>query len=427
MGGLAQICNQQGWHVTGSDQHVYPPMSDQLRESGIILYEGYDPAVLTSDLDLVVIGNAMSRGNPLVEAVLDGKVPFVSGPELLGRLTSDMTVLAVSGTHGKTTTTSMLSWILEHEGLKPGFLVGGVPENFGVSARRGAGEFFVVEADEYDTAFFDKRSKFIHYHADVFGINNLEFDHADIFADLADIETQFHHAIRRVPRSGFIISRIGIDSIKRVLDKGCWSNQVSIGEGTAIDFTSKGNQLSARGLDMKIEWSMRGFHNAKNAELAVAMAKIVDVPMERAFSALSEFRGVARRLNLLFENESLKIWDDFAHHPTAIANTLDALAHEEAPLIAVIELRSNTMKAGVHREALTGSAACADFVYWVLPEATTWDTSLLSRSDGTSVVVRDVSVLETQLVQQASGQIIFMSNGGFSGIQSRLVARLTEC
>ena len=267
MGGLAQICNQQGWQVTGSDQHVYPPMSDQLREAGIIMHEGYDPAILLSDLDLVVIGNAMSRGNPLVEAILDGKIPFISGPELLGRLTSEMTVLAVSGTHGKTTTTSMLAWILEHEGLNPGFLVGGVPENFGISARRGAGAIFVVEADEYDTAFFDKRSKFIHYHADVFGINNLEFDHADIFTDLADIETQFHHAIRRVPRSGFIISRTGIDSIKRVLHKGCWSNQISIGEGTAIDFTSNGDQLSASGLDMKIEWPMRGFHNAQNLSL----------------------------------------------------------------------------------------------------------------------------------------------------------------
>jgi len=427
MGGLAQICNQQGWQVTGSDQHVYPPMSDQLRQAGIVLHEGYDPAKLSSDLDLVVIGNAMSRGNPLVEAVLDVKIPFISGPELLGRLTSEMTVLAVSGTHGKTTTTSMLAWILEHEGLDPGFLVGGVPENFGISARRGAGAIFVVEADEYDTAFFDKRSKFIHYHADIFGINNLEFDHADIFSDLNDIETQFHHAIRRIPRSGFVISRAGIDSIKRVLDKGCWSNQVSIGEGTAIDFTSKGDHLLASGLDMKIDWPMRGLHNAQNAELAVAMAHVVDVPVDRAFSALGEFRGVARRLNLLFENGSVKVWDDFAHHPTAIAKTLDALTQEGNPLVAVIELRSNTMKAGVHGEALLASAACADFVYWVLPETTTWDVGLLLRADGTSVVVRDMLVLETQLVQQESGQIIFMSNGGFSGIQSRLVARLTEC
>ena len=413
--------------MTGSDQHVYPPMSDQLREAGIVLHEGYHPAVLSSDLDLVVIGNAMSRGNPLVEAVLDGKIPFISGPELLGRLTSDMTVLAVSGTHGKTTTTSMLAWILEYEGLDPGFLVGGVPENFGISARGGGGAIFVVEADEYDTAFFDKRSKFIHYHADIFGINNLEFDHADIFLDLNDIETQFHHAIRRVPRSGFIISRAGIDSIKRVLKKGCWSNQISIGEGTAIDFKSNGDQLLASGLDMKIEWLMRGFQNAQNAELAVAMAHTINVPIDRAFSALGEFRGVARRLNLLFEKGSLKVWDDFAHHPTAIANTLDALTQEGAPLIAVIELRSNTMKAGVHNETLLASAACADFVYWVLPETITWDEGLLLRPDGTSVVIRDMVALETQLAQQASGQIIFMSNGGFSGIQSRLVARLTKC
>ncbi len=427
MGGLAQICNQQGWQVTGSDLHVYPPMSDQLQEAGIILHEGYDPAVLSGDLDLVVIGNAMSRGNSLVEAVLDSKIPFISGPELLGRLTSEMTVLAVSGTHGKTTTTSMLSWILEHEGLSPGFLVGGVPENFGVSARRGAGKIFVVEADEYDTAFFDKRSKFIHYHADVFGINNLEFDHADIFADLAAIETQFHNAIRRIPRSGFIISRAGVGAIERVLNKGCWSNQLSIGQGTPVDFTINGNQLIASGSDMKIEWPMRGLHNAQNAELAVAMAHVVNVPMDRAFFALSEFGGVERRLNLLFENGSLKVWDDFAHHPTAIATTLDTLTEEQTPLVAVIELRSNTMKAGVHGKSLMASAACADFVYWVLPETITWDTSLLLRSNGTSIVVRDVSALEKQLAQQASGQIVFMSNGGFSGIQKRLVARLTEC
>ena len=427
MGGLAQLCRQKGWDVTGSDQCVYPPMSDQLRQAGIVLHEGFDSSVLTDDLDLVVIGNAMSRGNPAVEAVLDEKIPFISGPELLGRLTTDMTVLAVSGTHGKTTTTSMLAWILEAQGMNPGFLVGGVPKNFGVSARLGGGQFFVVEADEYDTAFFDKRSKFVHYHPDIFGINNLEFDHADIFADLTAIETQFHHAIRRVPSSGYVLSRTGVEAIERVLARGCWSRRISIGKETAVDFHADADKLVSDALGQSIRWTMRGAHNAQNAELAVAMAHAVNVPMDRAFSLLESFEGVARRLNLLFETGSLKIWDDFAHHPTAIETTLDALSEGGAnhgPLIAVIELRSNTMKAGVHGDALLNSTANADQVIWVLPPDSLWDLSVLDRGDGSSRVVGDVLAVEDELVAHLSGQIVFMSNGGFSGIQTRVVERL---
>ena len=427
MGGLAQLCRQKGWDVTGSDQHVYPPMSDQLRQAGITLHEGFDSAVLTDDLDLVVVGNAMSRGNPVVEAVLDRKIPFVSGPELLGRLTADMTVLAVSGTHGKTTTTSMLAWILESQGMNPGFLVGGVPQNFGVSARLGGGQFFVVEADEYDTAFFDKRSKFVHYHPDVFGINNLEFDHADIFSDLAAIETQFHHAIRRVPSSGFVVSRIGVEAIERVLARGCWSQKIAIGQGSALEFRANNDALISDALSQSIHWTMRGAHNAQNAELAVAMAHAVNVPTDRAFSSLASFEGVARRLNLLFETDNLKIWDDFAHHPTAIESTLDALSETvptQGPLIAVIELRSNTMKAGVHGAALANSTTSADQVIWVLPDDTAWDSSVLDRDDGSSRVVRNVLSVEDELAEQQSGQIVFMSNGGFSGIQDRIVERL---
>ena len=427
MGGLAQLCRQKGWEVTGSDQHVYPPMSDQLRRAGIVLHEGFDSTVLTDDLDLVVIGNVMSRGNPLVEAVLDRKIPFLSGPELLGRLTADMTVLAVSGTHGKTTTTSMLAWILESQRMEPGFLVGGVPQNFGVSARLGGGELFVVEADEYDTAFFDKRSKFVHYHPDIFGINNLEFDHADIFADLAAIETQFHHAVRRVPGSGFVVSRSGVDAIDRVLAQGCWSNQLPIGRGTAVHFRTESGELISDALDQRIRWMMRGTHNSENAELAVAMAHTVNVPMDRAFGALTSFEGVDRRLNLLFETDNLKIWDDFAHHPTAIEATLDALRTAgtgHAPLIAVIELRSNTMKAGIHGARLLNSVTNADQVIWVLPADAAFDSSVLERTDGTSLVVRDALTLEDELAELQSGQIIFMSNGGFSGIQDRVVGRI---
>ncbi len=429
MGGLAQLCCQKGWDVTGSDQHVYPPMSDQLRDAGIVLHEGFDTTVLTDDLDMVVIGNVMSRGNPVVEAVLDRKISFVSGPELLGHLTIDMTVLAVSGTHGKTTTTSMLAWILEFQGLEPGFLIGGVPRNFGVSARLGSGQYFVVEADEYDTAFFDKRSKFVHYHPDILGINNLEFDHADIFADLTAIETQFHHVIRRVPASGCVISRSGVEAIDRVLAHGCWSRQKRVGQDTEIEFVAKSNELISDGLNQSVRWTMRGTHNAHNAELAVAMAHAIGLPMRQSFSTLASFEGVARRLNLLYETAHLKIWDDFAHHPTAIETTLNALSESDAthgPLIAVIELRSNTMKAGIHGSSLLDSTTCADRVIWVLSTETEWDTSVLERSDGTSSVVADLLSLEHDLVGQTTGQIVFMSNGGFSGIQSRVVERLQE-
>ncbi len=429
MGGLAQLCCQKGWDVTGSDQHVYPPMSDQLRDAGIVLHEGFDTIVLTDDLDMVVIGNAMSRGNPVVEAVLDRKIPFVSGPELLGQLTTNMTVLAVSGTHGKTTTTSMLAWILESQGLDPGFLIGGVPRNFGVSARLGSGQYFVVEADEYDTAFFDKRSKFVHYHPDILGINNLEFDHADIFADLTAIETQFHHVIRRVPGSGCVISRSGVEAIDRVLARGCWSRQRRIGQNTEIEFVANSNELISDRFDQAVRWTMRGTHNAHNAELAVAMAHAIDLPMSQSFSVLAFFEGVARRLNLLYETADLKIWDDFAHHPTAIETTLNALSESDAtrgPLIAVIELCSNTMKAGLHGSALLDSTARADRVIWVLSSETEWDTSVLKRSDGTSSVMTDLLSLERDLVGQTTGQVVFMSNGGFSGIQSRVVERLQE-
>ena len=428
MGGLAQLCRQKGWEVTGSDQHVYPPMSDQLRQAGIVLHEGYDPSVLREDLDLVVVGNAMSRGNVEVEAVLDGKIPFISGPELLGRLTEGMTVLAVSGTHGKTTTTSMLAWILESQGMNPGFLVGGVPQNFGVSARLGGGQWFVVEADEYDTAFFDKRSKFVHYHPDIFGINNLEFDHADIFSDLSAIETQFHHAIRRVPSQGFVVSRAGVDAIDRVLARGCWSRQLRIGQGTSVRFRSERDRLVCDDWDLSVQWPMRGKHNAQNAELAVAMAHAASVPTDAGFLALSEFQGVARRLNLLFDNGVLKVWDDFAHHPTAIETTLEALSEEpQRPLTAVIELRSNTMKAGIHGKALLDAVAGADQVYWVLPDDVAWDVQILEREQGSSVVVHDLTALEQQLSKQTSGQMIFMSNGGFSGIQGRIAKHLRVC
>jgi UDP-N-acetylmuramate: L-alanyl-gamma-D-glutamyl-meso-diaminopimelate ligase len=429
MGGLAQLCRESGWEVTGSDQRVYPPMSDQLRQAGITLTEGYDPAVLDDAPDLVVIGNAMTRGNPVVEAVLNRKLPFISGPELLGQLTRDRVVLAVAGTHGKTTTSSLLAWILEANGFAPGFLIGGVPNNFGVSARLGSGELFVVEADEYDTAFFDKRSKFVHYHPDIFGINNLEFDHADIFADLAAIETQFHHAVRRVPSDGYVVARNAVDAIDRVIDRGLWSSLIRVGKQTAVCFRAENEDIVDTHTGQRVAWSMRGQHNAENAELAVATAHLAGVPVDQALESLGAFEGVARRLNVLFENPSLRVWDDFAHHPTAIRFTLEAI-HAEAggrPLTAVIELGSNTMKQGVHGASLREAAQQADRVIWVVPKETSWDPGVLLRPDGSTALCFDAGELVTELACQSEGELVFMSNGGFSGLQAAVLSQLQRC
>ena len=425
MGGLAQLCIARGWQVEGSDQHVYPPMSDQLAQAGIRLYEGFDPAVLTPDVDLVVIGNALSRGNPCVEAVLDQKISFVSGPELLGRLTQEMQVFAVAGTHGKTTTTSMLAWILDQAGYEPGFLVGGVPTDFGVSARLGGGQYFVVEADEYDTAFFDKRSKFVHYHPDVFGINNLEFDHADIFPSLEAIETQFHHAVRRVPSQGFVVIRNQVESIARVIDRGLWSGLISVGAETDVSIQADSQTLHYPAIGQRINWRMRGAHNAANAEMAVAMAHAANVPLDQAFQALDGFSGVARRLNCLHESAALTIWDDFAHHPTAIEATLETLRAEnsDGPLIAVIELRSNTMRAGIHADALRDAVRAASEVVWVVPDSVAWDASRLLRSETTDWVTADIDQLAVTL-PTCTGTLVFMSNGGFGGLQTRVVSNI---
>jgi UDP-N-acetylmuramate: L-alanyl-gamma-D-glutamyl-meso-diaminopimelate ligase len=425
MGGLAQLCIARGWHVEGSDQHVYPPMSDQLSKAGIRLHEGFDPAVLATDIDLVVIGNALSRGNPCVEAVLDQKLPFVSGPELLGQLTQEMHVLAVAGTHGKTTTSSMLAWILDQMGYEPGFLIGGVPTHFGVSARLGGGHYFVVEADEYDTAFFDKRSKFVHYHPDVFGINNLEFDHADIFPTLDAIETQFHHAVRRVPPKGFVVVRNQVESIARVIARGLWSKLISVGADTGVSIQADGSTLEFPACGQRVHWLMRGAHNAANAELAVAMAHAVNVPLDQAFQALSGFSGVARRLNCLYQSAALQVWDDFAHHPTAIQATLDALftEHPDRPLIAVIELRSNTMRAGTHVEALRDAVRVASEVVWVVPQSISWDATQLLRSATADRLATDIEQLATTL-PTCIGTLVFMSNGGFSGLPARVVENL---
>ncbi|RMF18806.1 MAG: UDP-N-acetylmuramate:L-alanyl-gamma-D-glutamyl-meso-diaminopimelate ligase, partial [Gammaproteobacteria bacterium] len=372
MGSLALLAREKGYRVTGSDANVYPPMSTQLAEAGIQVSEGWQPSHLDPQPDLVIIGNALGRGNPLVEHVLDRGLPYTSGPQWLAEhVLQDRWVLAASGTHGKTTTSSMLAWILEFNGLAPGYLIGGVPRNFGMSARLGDSSFFVIEADEYDTAFFDKRSKFVHYRPRTLIINNIEFDHADIFDSLADIERQFHHVVRTVPGMGQVLYPSGDAATERVLAKGCWSSRQPflspVGEEAARPGDSGlpgARLLKADGSEFVIEsdgeilgevrWSLKGRHNVHNALAAVLAARHIGVREQHACQALCQFAGVARRLDALAERNGVVIYDDFAHHPTAIASTLEGLraAFPGERLLAIIEPRSNTMKMGVHRQAL---------------------------------------------------------------------------
>ncbi|HCV78657.1 MAG TPA: UDP-N-acetylmuramate:L-alanyl-gamma-D-glutamyl-meso-diaminopimelate ligase, partial [Pseudomonas sp.] len=361
MGSLAVLAKEAGHRVTGSDANVYPPMSTQLEAQGIELTQGYDPAQLDPAPDLVVIGNALSRGNPAVEYVLDKGLPYVSGPQWLAEhVLQGRWVLAVAGTHGKTTTTSMLAWVLEHAGMSPGFLIGGVPQNFGISARLGGTPFFVVEADEYDSAFFDKRSKFVHYRPRTTILNNLEYDHADIFPDLAAIERQFHHLVRTIPSSGLIIHPTAETALVRVLEMGCW---------TPVQTTGAGGQWQARLLaedgsrfevlfegqvQGTVNWELTGQHNVANALATLAAARHVGVVPSLGVAALSEFRSVKRRMEKVAEVRGVTVYDDFAHHPTAIATTLQGLRARVGSerIIAVIEPRSNSMKLGAHRDGL---------------------------------------------------------------------------
>ncbi len=376
MGSLAVLAKELGHRVTGSDANVYPPMSTQLEAQGIELTQGYDPAQLDPAPDLVVIGNAMSRGNPAVEYVLNKGLPYVSGPQWLAdHVLQGRWVLAVAGTHGKTTTSSMLAWVLEHAGMSPGFLIGGVPQNFSVSARLGDTPFFVVEADEYDSAFFDKRSKFVHYHPRTAILNNLEFDHADIFPDLASIERQFHHLVRTIPGEGLVIHPTTEQALERVIGMGCWTPVQTTGEGgqwQARLLSPDGSRFEvlfegeAQGV---VDWAMTGQHNVANALATLAAARHVGVVPAMGIEGLSAFKSVKRRLEKVAEVQGVTIYDDFAHHPTAIATTLDGLRKRvgEAPVIAVIEPRSNSMKLGAHRDGLPESVNDADQVILVRP------------------------------------------------------------
>jgi UDP-N-acetylmuramate: L-alanyl-gamma-D-glutamyl-meso-diaminopimelate ligase len=440
MGGIAAIAQAAGHRVTGCDANVYPPMSTQLAALGIGLTEGFGADQLqgvAKEADIFVVGNVVSRGNPLMEAVLDAGREYVSGPQwLYENVLRGQWVLAVAGTHGKTTTAAMLAWILDYAGLDPAFLVGGVPVDFGVSARRTASSFFVIEADEYDTAFFDKRSKFVHYRPRTVVLNNLEFDHADIFPDLAAIETQFHHLVRTIPSRGRIVVNGGEASLGRVLARGCWSEVERFGlaevPGTGPDWTIAvdGSILQGGAPQGVLTFGERGRHNQLNALAALAAARHAGVPVAQSLAALAAFHGVRRRLETRGTVRGVTVYDDFAHHPTAIATTLDGLRRTvgRARILAVVEPRSNTMKLGTMKAALPTSLRDADHVYCYAGNLG-WDaTEVLAPLGDKAEVHSDLGQLVDAIARAArpGDHVLIMSNGGFGGIHDKLLARLAS-
>ena len=440
MGGIAVLAREMGYTVSGSDANVYPPMSTQLEQAGIQLGQGYDPAHLEPAPDLVVIGNALSRGNAAVEYVLNRGLPYTSGPAFLADyVLKERWVLAVAGTHGKTTTSSMLAWILEYAGLRPGFLIGGVPSNFDISARLGDAPFFVVEADEYDTAFFDKRSKFVHYRPRTVILNNLEFDHADIFPDLAAIQRQFHHLVRTVPGNGLIIAPRDDAALNEVLAQGCWTPLERFAlsgdaDWTARDIAPDGGRFAVywqEQLQGVVEWPLIGMHNVHNAVAAIAAARHAGVPSAHGIAALSQFRGVKRRMELRATVNGIAIYDDFAHHPTAIATTLAGLRHRvgTARIIALLEPRSNTMRMGVHREQLAPSLAEADAVFLYNPPDLQWDLSAVAAAVGAKAqLAKNIEELVAAVTALArpGDHVLIMSNGAFGGIHDKLMEALKK-
>lgn len=447
MGSLAVLAKQLGHEVSGCDANVYPPMSTQLQEQGITLMQGYDPAHLQPHPDIVIVGNAMSRGNPCVEYVLNQGLNYTSGPQwLCDHVLKDRWVLAVAGTHGKTTTTTMLTWILQQAGMKPGYLIGGVPMNspagdFHASADLGDKPFFVIEADEYDSAFFDKRSKFIHYRPRTAILNNLEFDHADIFDSVADIQKQFHHMVRTIPAQGKIIYPTNDKYLNEVLQKGCWSEQERFSlhaDGSdwhvelLADDGSRFKVFLENKLQGEIYWQQTGEHNVGNALAAIAAARHAGVTPAHAIAALNTFGGVKRRMEKIHDKNGVTIYDDFAHHPTAIQTTLAGLRKKVGAekIIAVIEPRSNTMRMGTHKESLSTSAMDANEVIWYQPTTVNWDLkSLLNNASGQRVE-SNIDDMVTQLSayvktsEAAPLHIVIMSNGGFGGIHQKLINHL---
>ncbi|OIQ90172.1 UDP-N-acetylmuramate:L-alanyl-gamma-D-glutamyl-meso-diaminopimelate ligase [mine drainage metagenome] len=442
MGGIAALAKAAGHRVTGCDANVYPPMSTQLEAQGVTLIEGFGVEQLGLNPDVFVIGNVVARGNPLMEEILNRGLPYISGPQWLAQhVLQDKWVLAVAGTHGKTTTSSMLAWVLEYAGLAPGFLIGGVPENFGVSARlpgaprqepAGRSPFFVMEADEYDTAFFDKRSKFVHYHPRTAVLNNLEFDHADIFADLAAIETQFHHLVRTVPGNGLLVVNGREDSLERVLQRGCWTPVVRFGSASGWqigDVASDGSfevNLNGR-LQGRVQWALLGEHNRMNALAVLAAARHVGVPAGVGIAALGMFRNVKRRMEVRGTVNGVTVYDDFAHHPTAIETTLAGLRAKvgRERILAVLEPRSNTMKLGVMKAALAGSLKDADHVYCYGANLG-WDAAAALQPLGAGATVLDDlgALVEAIAAEAAPGDhVLVMSNGGFGDIHQKLLDR----
>ncbi len=442
MGGLALLARAKGHRVTGSDANVYPPMSTQLEQQGIELIQGFDPSQLGesgSHPDLVVIGNAMSRGNPCVEAVLNLGIPYTSGPQFLAdHILPERWVLAVSGTHGKTSTSSMLAWILEDCGYQPGFLIGGVPQNFGVSARLGESAFFVVEADEYDSAFFDKRSKFVHYHPRTLVINNLEFDHADIFDDLGAIQKQFHHLVRTVPGQGKIIWPADSHAVKQTIEIGCWSEQETFHlheESSGWHAKTLSDDCHQFGvyfdgeLQGVLEWELIGQHNVENAMMAIAAARHVGVNPSSAIDALTKFAPPKRRLELLGTVHGVSVYDDFAHHPTAIATTIKGMRAKvgQSKITIVLEPRSNTMKSGVHKDTLANSMMQADEAFLYQADTIDWNMKEAMEAAVIPVTVLhqiDDVVAKVAASAQMGDTIIVMSNGGFGGLHQKLLAAL---
>lgn len=457
MGGVALLARQLGYEVTGSDANVYPPMSTQLEEQGITLIEGYKAEHLQPEPDLVVVGNALPRGNPAVEAMLNNGLRYTSGPAFLAEyILHDRWVLAVSGTHGKTTTSSMLSWVLEEANLKPGFLIGGVSQNFGVSARMGNKPFFVVEADEYDSAFFDKRSKFVHYHPRTLIINNLEFDHADIFSNLDEIKKQFHHQVRTVPGEGLIITPEAEKNTQDVIDMGCWTPINTFSENSSATNTTTKDPATIRWhlvnktddssqfdvykndeLAGSVKWPLMGKHNALNGLASIAAAHHVGVPVDIAAAALSSFKNVKRRMEVRAKINNITVYDDFAHHPTAIKTTLAGLRNHVADnqIIAILEPRSNTMRMGVHKEDLLDSLSSADDIVLYQPQNLGWNLDDLVKADINPVhIFENIENIIEHVVEQVIGtntanpqaniHILIMSNGAFDGIHEKLINKL---
>ena len=436
MGGLALLAKQLGHQVSGSDQHVYPPMSTQLENQGIELKDSYDPSNLEPRPDIIVIGNALSRGNPEIEAILNRRLPYISGPQWLSKhLLQDRWVLAIAGTHGKTTASSMTAWILEDAGLEPGFLIGGIPMNFGLSARLGKAPYFVVEADEYDTAFFDKRSKFVHYRPRTLVLNNLEFDHADIFSDLAAIQRQFHHLVRITPGNGLIIAPEADDNLADVLAMGCWTPVVHTGiapEQTDCEWQARLEAADGSRFDVlyhgrkqgTVVWPLTGRHNSSNALSALAAAHHVGVAVDKGIDALSRFKSVKRRMELFATVNGITLYDDFAHHPTAIASTLEGLRSRvgRQRIIAIFEPRSNTMRLGVHADTLADSLRTADTAIVYQADELEWDASRLTEHAANIRIEHSLEAILAWLTTHAreGDHLVLMSNGSFGGLHRRL-------